>query len=471
MVFSSAAFMFVFFPAVFVLYRFMPGIKAKNMLLTAASLVFYAAGQIEHLPLLLFSVLCNYIAGCLMTEKPDCRRAVLIGAAFVNLGLLGAYKYLGFLTANLNALFHFHIPEISIALPIGISFFTFQGLSYTIDVYRDKKAATRDFGKLLLYISFFPQLIAGPIVKYHDITEQIDARQCSAAMTADGLRRLIFGLSKKMLLANPLGRIADSVFALSIGAMDMRTAWLGAVCYALQIYFDFSGYSDMAVGLGKCFGFSFQENFAYPYAAASVQMFWRRWHISLSSWFRDYLYIPLGGSRKGAARRAINKAAVFFCTGLWHGASWTFVIWGLWHGFFILLEDVLPIKKGNRFLGNIYTLLVTVCGFVIFRADSAGQAWAMLIRMFGGFRPASANAAAIEAVRRAFNGYNGFVFAAAVLAAAGCVPAIRRVCQEKAARWLPLLDAGAYCAVLPLLLASMMSIASSNFNPFIYFRF
>jgi alginate O-acetyltransferase complex protein AlgI len=287
-------------------------------------------------------------------------------------------------------------------------------------------------------------------------------------MTAGGLRRFILGLSKKLLLANTLGKIADSVFVLPAAALDIRSAWMGAVCYTLQIYFDFSGYSDMAIGLGKCFGFSFLENFNYPYISSSVRDFWRRWHISLSSWFRDYLYIPLGGNRKGAGRRALNRCIVFFCTGLWHGASWTFVIWGLWHGFFIFLEDFLPVKKWGGIFGSVYTLLVAVCGFVIFRADNMGQAQAMLAGMFGGFH---ASAASSEAIRRALTGYNLFIFIMAAAAAVGVAPAVRRLCEGKSARLLMILDAGAYCAVVPLLLVCIMNLASSTFNPFIYFRF
>jgi alginate O-acetyltransferase complex protein AlgI len=472
MVFSSAFFLFIFFPVVFVLYRCMPGIKAKNFLLTAASLFFYAAGEIKYFPLLLFTVTVNYLAGRWMANDSKYRRLYLIGAVVINLTLLGTFKYLGFVTENLSALLRVNINPISLDLPIGISFFIFQSLSYTIDVYRDKKAATYNFGKLLLYISFFPQLIAGPIIIYHDVAEQIDNRDCTTQKTAEGLRRFVIGLAKKLLLANTLGKLADSVYALPLDALDKRAAWLGAVCYSLQIYFDFSGYSDMAIGLGKCFGFSFLENFNYPFIASSIRDFWRRWHISLSSWFRDYLYIPLGGNRKGAQRRAINQCIVFFCTGLWHGAAWTFVIWGLWHGFFIILENIvesiLPAQKWRALFGRIYTMLVVLLGFVVFRADNFPQAWAMFSSLFGGF---TQNAASGEVIARALMGYNLFIFAAALLAAIGVLPMLRRLCENKWPRQTAVLDAGAYFMMIPLLLLCVMNLASSTFNPFIYFRF
>ena len=261
-------------------------------------------------------------------------------AAGTNLALLGVFKYIDFVIGTFNSLSGADLALTGIVLPIGISFYTFQGMSYVIDVYRHPEWGTRNPGKLLLYISFFPQLIAGPIVIYHDVAGQIDRREMTPELTLSGLRRFILGLGKKMLLANSMGEIADAVFAMTAAELDFRLAWLGAVCYTLQIYFDFSGYSDMAIGLGRMFGFRFLENFNLPYASKSIKEFWRRWHISLSSWFRDYLYIPLGGNRKGAARTNLNKFIVFFATGLWHGANWTFVLWGLWHGLFSTLEGV-----------------------------------------------------------------------------------------------------------------------------------
>ena len=329
--------------------------------------------------LLLLSVLINYLFGLWLQSGKDHRRLAAGLAAAANLSLLGVFKYVDFIISTINSLSGADLALTGIVLPIGISFYTFQGMSYVIDVYRHPEWGTRNPGKLLLYISFFPQLIAGPIVIYHDVADQIDRRELTPELTLSGLRRFILGLGKKMLLANSTGEIADAVFAMTADQLDFRLAWLGAVCYTLQIYFDFSGYSDMAIGLGRMFGFRFLENFDLPYTAKSIKEFWRRWHISLSSWFRDYLYIPLGGNRKGAARTNLNKFIVFFATGLWHGANWTFVLWGLWHGLFSTLEGVGAIPKRLREsrLGHVYTMLVVILGFTLFRADTLADAEVM----------------------------------------------------------------------------------------------
>ena len=300
MAFSSVVFVCFFLPAVCLLNWAMPGIRSKNALLTVASLIFYGFGDPFNLVLLLASVLCNYTAGLLVTGRR--RRLFLALAVAFNLGLLAFYKYLGFFAANLNALLGAQLPVPQITLPIGISFFTFQGLSYVIDVYREPDLQTSSFFDVLLYICLFPQLVAGPIVKYRDIAREIRVRRATLPETAQGLRRFVLGLSKKLLIADTMAGVADTVFGLDAAFLDIRLAWLGAVAYTLQIYFDFSGYSDMAIGMGWIFGFHFKENFDHPYASTSVKMFWRRWHISLSSWFRDYLYIPLGGNRRGRWR-------------------------------------------------------------------------------------------------------------------------------------------------------------------------
>ncbi len=462
MVFSSAIFLFAFLPICFLTYRLVPGMKGKNAVLILFSLVFYSFGSLSYLPLLLFSVLCNYIAGVLLMREGCGRKAVLAGAMTVNLALLAAFKYLDFLIGCVNGIFGISIPMTGIALPIGISFFTFQGMSYVIDVYRKPEAGTKSFGKVLLYISLFPQLVAGPIVKYLDIAHQIDERSCSAQLTAQGVRRFIAGLSKKLLLANTLGYAADAVFALSSAQLDIRSAWLGAICYTLQIYFDFDGYSDMAIGLGKMFGFSFYENFNYPYVSSSIKEFWRRWHISLSSWFRDYLYIPLGGNRKGTVRARVNRLIVFFCTGLWHGASWTFVLWGMWHGVLITLEDMLRQrqKKTHPVIGRIYTILAVILGFVIFRADTLSQAGIMFAAMFGGISFTAAGNAAF------WNIFSLPLFLCIILAAVCALP----VGQCVYSRFKPL-RAAAWPAAMLLLVLDILNLASTSFNPFIYFRF
>lgn len=298
------------------------------------------------------------------------------------------FKYTGSILENVNGLLGLAIPIPDIVMPIGISFFTFQALSYVIDVYRGDVQPQRDYGKVLLYISFFPQLIAGPIVKYHHIEQEIEDRQQTSQGVARGIRRFIIGLAKKVLISNTMGLAADHVFGLPLQGLDIISAWIGAVSYALQIYYDFSGYSDMAIGLGQMFGFHFRENFQYPYHGDSMQDFWRRWHISLSTWFKEYLYIPLGGNRKGTVRTYLNKFFVFFCTGLWHGTQWTFVLWGLIHGAFLVLEDtILPIKKCKiRWLRQFYTIVVAVLAFVVFRAEDLAQAGQMFQMMFTGFK-------------------------------------------------------------------------------------
>ena len=400
MAFSSVVFLCVFLPVVCILNWLMPGIRCKNALLVVASLIFYAFGNPFYLLLLVGSVLCNYLAGLLVTH-PRWGRLFLALAVAVNLGALAFYKYLGFLVQNLNLLLGTALPVPAIVLPVGISFFTFQGLSYVIDVYRDRTLQNRSFFEVLLYICLFPQLVAGPIVKYRDIAAEIHTRRATLTDTARGVRRFILGLSKKLLLADTAAGIADTVFGLEAGRLDIRLAWLGAVAYTLQIYFDFSGYSDMAVGLGWIFGFHFKENFDHPYSAGSIKQFWRRWHISLSSWFRDYLYIPLGGNRKGRLRMYLNKLVVFFFTGLWHGANWTYVVWGLWHGAFLVAEDkLIPVERLRRpfrWVGHLYTLLVVVVGFVFFRAADLQQAGLMIQNLFAGFSITAQSSAALVA--------------------------------------------------------------------------
>lgn len=469
MVFSSAVFLFIFLPVVFVLSRVLPGIRAKNILLLIASLLFYAFGEPVYILLMLASILVNFTAGRLL---PLCGKGldklVLALAVVLNLGMLSLFKYTDFFLTTVNQVFSLEIPLTGIALPVGISFFTFQGLSYVIDVYRDREMCAKSIVKLALYISLFPQLIAGPIVIYHDVANQIDHRETNPELTADGVRRFVLGLGKKLLLANTAGRMADLVFNATAQQLDMRVAWLGALCYCLQIYFDFSGYSDMAIGLGRMFGFQFLENFNYPYVSSSIKEFWRRWHISLSSWFRDYLYIPLGGNRKGKLRTEVNKGIVFFCTGLWHGASWNFVLWGLWHGVFIILEDLLP-KGGKvrRAIGHVTTPLIVLLGFVLFRADTLGDAGRIFSQMFTGVDFTLQSDALLRTLLSPLN------ILTVVLGTAFSLPLLPRMKayakgEGKAAAAL---RAGSYLACGGLFLLCVMNLAGSAFNPFIYFRF
>ena len=315
MTFSSVSFLCLFLPAVFGLYHILPGARAKNALLIAASLLFYAWGEPVYILLMILSVLVNWLAGRWIGSARKGARLPMVLAVVFNLALLGVFKYSGFLMETLGAVTGLALPVPRISLPIGISFFTFQAMSYVLDVYWNPGQMQKSFWRLLLYISFFPQLIAGPIVRYHDIEGQLSSRTVTADGTAAGLRRFLAGLAKKMLLANAMAVVADGIFGMDLSILSAPAAWIGAIAYLFQIYFDFSGYSDMAIGLSRMFGFTFPENFRYPYAALGIKDFWRRWHISLSGWFRDYLYIPLGGNRKGKVRTWLNQLIVFFCTG------------------------------------------------------------------------------------------------------------------------------------------------------------
>lgn len=345
MVFSSTIFLFIFLPIVFILYYISPWMRVRNLLLITASLVFYAFGEPLYVLIMLGCVILNYIFGRLLSGGRGNRKLIVTVAVILNVSLIGVFKYTDFLIETLNEILGTALPLPGIPLPIGISFFTFQAMSYVIDVYRNEERGERNFSNLLLYISFFPQLVAGPIIKFEDIRMELSKRNTDIKEIAEGIQRFISGLGKKILIANVMGLVCDSIFAM--GEVNILLAWTAGISYTLQIYFDFSGYSDMAIGLGKMFGFHYKENFNYPYISTSVTEFWRRWHISLSSWFKDYLYIPLGGNRKGKTRTYINKYIVFFTTGLWHGASWNFVLWGLFHGTFAFLEEknIIPRKK------------------------------------------------------------------------------------------------------------------------------
>lgn len=462
MIFSSAVFLFIFLPVVFLLDRLFRGTKAKNALLLASSLIFYAFGQLRYLPLLLLSVALNYGCGLLAAGKRP-RLGVWLAAAG-GIGMLAVFKYADFLIGTGNRLLGLSLPLTGIALPVGISFFTFQGLSYVIDVYRDRTAVSRSFVKVLLYISFFPQLIAGPIVKYHDIEKEIDERRTTTEEAALGIRRFICGLAKKLLVANTMGRMADAVFALPAGEIGMLAAWMGALCYTLQIYFDFSGYSDMAIGLGRVLGFRFLENFNYPLIARSATEFWRRWHISLGSWFRDYVYIPLGGSRKGRARQLLNILIVWLLTGLWHGAAWNFVLWGLFFAALLVLEKLFLLRVLEhlpRAAGHGYLLLAAVIGFAVFNADGLSGAAADLSCMFGFSGVPFAGAQTLY--------YLSSYGLLLLLAVVGATPLPGRIAARCAqCRGMTIIQPA---VLLALLLVCTAYLVDGSFNPFLYFRF
>ncbi len=457
MVFSSVIFLFFFLPAVYIMYCLCSDIRMKNALLIMASLFFYAFGEPVYVILMTGSILTNYAMARLIAGYQKRTRIFLCMAVVFNLGLLVFFKYAALIIQTIRGLSVGQSSCPEIALPIGISFYTFQALSYCVDVYRDRGLVQKNVWKLMLYISFFPQLIAGPIVKYHDIEKQLSDRAVTIGDAAVGIRRFICGLGKKLLIANSMAYIVDTLYTTQINMA--LTAWVSAVCYIFQIYFDFSGYSDMAIGLGRMFGFTFQENFQYPYVSTGIREFWRRWHISLSTWFKEYLYIPLGGNRKGKVRTTLNKLVVFMATGIWHGADWTFLLWGLFHGLFITLEDhgLVPFK--NRISAHIYTMFVIICGFVIFRADTIGQAVHIFGAMFTGFHMEVVEMMILAKLLTPWN------VACAIVAAVLSTPVscwLKQTIKNEAVY---------YTASLVLLAVCIMELASGSYNPFIYFRF
>lgn len=464
MVFSSMVFLCVFLPAAFCLHLLLPGMRAKNFLLVVASLVFYAYGEPIYVILLVASSAGNYILARLTGECPKIRKLTMTLAVVINLGLLVIFKYSGFLVDTFNSVTGAGIPVPQVRMPIGISFFTFQALSYVIDVYRGDASVQKNFGKVLLYISFFPQLIAGPIVKYHDVEAEINNRKQTPEEIGKGIRRFIAGLSKKVLIANTMGLVADNLFGAAATGITGPGVWLGAVSYMLQIYFDFSGYSDMALGLGMMFGFHFHENFDYPYISASIREFWRRWHMSLSGWFKEYLYIPLGGNRRGKFRTVVNKMIVFVCTGIWHGASFNFLFWGIYHGFFLMLEEYIPFigKKGGKlksFFQHVYALLVVCVGFVFFRADTMKQGCFWIREMFTDFGwKASAMSLTLQQLTPVY----------LVTLAAALVAAVPVNSMLKKYKWY---EGFTYVLSLAGFALCVLSLAGGTYNPFIYFRF
>ena len=464
MVFSSMVFLCVFLPAAFCLHLLLPGMRAKNFLLVVASLVFYAYGEPIYVILLVASSAGNYILARLTGECPKIRKLTMTLAVVINLGLLVIFKYSGFLVDTFNSVTGAGIPVPQVRMPIGISFFTFQALSYVIDVYRGDASVQKNFGKVLLYISFFPQLIAGPIVKYHDVEAEINNRKQTPEEIGKGIRRFIAGLSKKVLIANTMGLVADNLFGAAATGITGPGAWLGAVSYMLQIYFDFSVYSDMALGLGMMFGFHFHENFDYPYISASIREFWRRWHMSLSGWFKEYLYIPLGGNRRGKFRTVVNKMIVFVCTGIWHGASFNFLFWGIYHGFFLMLEEYIPFvgKKGGKlksFFQHVYALLVVCVGFVFFRADTMKQGCFWIREMFTDFGwKASAMSLTLQQLTPVY----------LVTLAAALVAAVPVNSMLKKYKWY---EGFTYVLSLAGFALCVLSLAGGTYNPFIYFRF
>ncbi|MGA8240622.1 MAG: MBOAT family protein [Desulfobacterales bacterium] len=482
MVFSSIIFLFLFLPVTLFVYLVI-GRRLRNYFLLFASLVFYAWGETAYVLIMLLSIAANYVAGLTIDhfkDRPQARLFLGLAVAF-NIGLLSVFKYANFIADNLNILLgSFELPTVALQpvhLPIGISFFTFQAMSYVIDIYRRDAVVQRNPADIGLYIALFPQLIAGPIVRFHDIAAQITHRRVRIQDFAEGVERFIIGLGKKVLIANQVAVISDQVFALKAGALSPGIAWLGVLCYALQIYFDFSGYSDMAIGLGRMFGFRFLENFNYPYISKSVREFWRRWHISLSSWFRDYLYVPLGGNRQGALRTHFNLLTVFFLCGLWHGASWNFVVWGLLHGLFLIIERLGFEKILVRLwapLRHFYLLSVVMITWVFFRVDTLSAALGYLAVMFGQANGGTTPVALMHIGRDAQTAIiAGIIFSAPVFS---WLNRFRQSVLSHRHRKMSMVFDGTAGAVktvgLSLILyVSILFISSGAYNPFIYFRF
>lgn len=464
MLFSSTIFIFIFMPIIYGLIYLIPSTKIQNYILLIGSLIFYAWGEPIYIILMISTVFLNYILALSFNTKDSrVKKQNLTLSIVLNLGILAVFKYTGFILGNINNLFNLNIPIPYIAFPLGISFFIFQALSYVIDVYRGQAPIQRNFFKLILYISFFPQLIAGPIVKYIDINEQIDKRKLSLHKVSVGINRFIIGLSKKVLISNTTGKIVDTIFNLSSSDITTPLAWLGAIAYCIQLYYDFSGYSDMAIGLASMAGFDLKENFNYPYISKSIKEFWRRWHISLSTWFKEYVYIPLGGNRKGRHRTNLNLLTVFILTGIWHGASWTFVAWGLFHGAFIMLENykIINTKKWKYpFLKHLYALLVIIVGFVIFRANDFNQINIFLSKMFINIDTDILLAKELLDNKTVILLLAGIVFS---------MPVVNRLKNLRFLNKVKLETS--FACTLILFILCIMFLSTSTYNPFIYFRF
>ena len=477
MLFPSVEFIFAFLPIVLMVYFILlrRNVLLKNIWLFAASLFFYAFGEGSFILLMLGEILLDYLLALFLnrSQKRWARRTLLSIAIISNIGILGIFKYASFVCVDI-----LHLPPDAVGiaadihLPLGISFFTFQALSYVLDVYMGKVAATGSFLNVGLYVSFFPQLVAGPIVRYTDIADAINNRKESIDGFSSGVVRFLIGLSKKVLIANNMALVADAAWKLIIGdrlEASVAMAWLGAISYTLQIYFDFSGYSDMAIGLGKIFGFDFPENFKHPYIATSLTEFWRRWHISLSSWFRDYVYIPLGGSRRGEARTYINLMIVWLLTGIWHGANYTFVVWGFLYGILLMIEKVLCAHKAIRkqsliqkIAGHFYTMIVVTLAWVIFRSDSINDAVIYILGMFG-----RGSGKLVDRVFVAYLKQNICFYIPAII---GCMPILESL-EIKFGEKNPIYNVAFGATVLAGFVISVSYIINNGYNPFIYFNF
>ena len=468
MLFSSIVFLFTFLPVVLILYYLLP-VRFRNVILLLASLVFYAWGEPVYLFLMLLSILFNYFSGLDIARNLQDKRAAkrsLVFNLIINLAVLGFFKYEGFVLDTLNGILPVHISYHALPLPIGISFYTFQILSYIIDVYRGNVKVQTNLPNFALYVTMFPQLIAGPIVQYADVDEQLASREVSRTKFGEGSMYFIRGLAKKVLLANTSGMIFTEVSGLAKGNIAVMTAWLGAFAYMFQIYFDFSGYSDMAIGLGKMFGFEFNMNFNYPYVSKSITEFWRRWHISLSSWFRDYVYIPLGGNRVSKIKHIRNLLIVWFLTGLWHGAAWNFVAWGLYYGVILIIEKYLLSPVLDRLpdvVRHIYSIVLVVIGWVLFFSSSFGQAADYIRVMFGAGAHGFADRESMYLLTSNLILWLILIF--------GSTPLVhfRYEHMLRSKKWnTTIINSVVYAALFIVCIAYLVT---ETYNPFLYFRF
>jgi alginate O-acetyltransferase complex protein AlgI len=466
MVFSSILFLFYFLPITLILYFIIPKIPWKNLVLFVMSLLFYAWGEPVYVVIMLFSTFFDYVNGLLLEKyegNQKARKRVLLVSVLVNLGILGFFKYTDFIIGNINALTGLGIPLLHLALPIGISFYTFQTMSYTIDVYRGDAPVQHSVIAFGSYVALFPQLIAGPIVRYNTIAEQLQGRKESTDKFSEGLIRFIAGLGKKVLLANNIGYVWDTVNAMGLGEVSVLTAWLGIIAYTFQIYFDFSGYSDMAIGLGKMFGFDFLENFNYPYVSRSITEFWRRWHMSLGTWFREYVYIPLGGNRKGMARMYFNTFVVWMATGLWHGASWNFVLWGLYYGILLVIEKTFLLKLLDKlpgFISNVYTMFLVIIGWALFAMEDLNRCLSYIGLMFG------QGATALYDQQGLYLLLSNLPILIVLIIASTPWPRLlfRKMTDKRLYILRPVLG-------IVLFLVCTAYLVDSTYNPFLYFRF
>lgn len=472
MVFASAIFLFLFLPITIIGY-FLIKPKYKNFWLFIMSLVFYAWGGLIYAILFIFSAYINFLFGIWMEKDRERKKLILFLSIVWNLGILAYFKYSSFILLNLQVIIQIFIPNfkiniVHVPLPIGILFFTFQIMTYVIDLYREEIKVQKKFINLGLYIMLFPQLIAGPIVRYIDIEKEINNRKVDIDLIDEGIKRFILGLGKKIFIANIMGTWADTVFNMSLEKINTPLAWLGIFGYTMQIFFDFSAYSDMAIGLGKIFGFHFLENFNYPYISRNIQEFWRRWHISLSQWFKDYLYIPLGGNRKGKMRTYINLLIVFFLTGLWHGSSWNFIFWGIFHGVFLIIERLglkKVLEKTPKILQHLYTMIIVIIGWVFFRADSFIFALKYLKILF------IPNFIHMESFLVELENLKLFIAVCAIIFSTPIVPKLKNILLNNIFKNKFCYEIFRNFIYIIFFLLSIIFLAGSNFNPFIYFHF